>query len=111
MSAVPVLGAALILVAGLSLASAIAAIFSDDLLPSGVIIRSSWLQIPGLALLVISAAFAVWARLALGFVELKIYREERLLLATFPDEYPRYRSRVPQLVPGLGAVQRKADPA
>lgn len=33
--------------------------------------------------------------------EVKIRMEERLMLATFPDEYPRYRHRVPQLVPGL----------
>jgi len=27
--------------------------------------------------------------------------EEELLMATFPDEYSRYRRRVPQLIPGL----------
>jgi protein-S-isoprenylcysteine O-methyltransferase Ste14 len=31
---------------------------------------------------------------------LKIRAEERLLLATFPDAYAAYRSRVPQLIPG-----------
>jgi protein-S-isoprenylcysteine O-methyltransferase Ste14 len=31
----------------------------------------------------------------------KIHVEERLMLAEFPDEYPRYRQRVPQLIPGL----------
>jgi protein-S-isoprenylcysteine O-methyltransferase Ste14 len=31
----------------------------------------------------------------------KIHQEERLMLATFPDEYPAYRRRVPQLVPWL----------
>jgi protein-S-isoprenylcysteine O-methyltransferase Ste14 len=31
----------------------------------------------------------------------KIQQEERLMLATFPDEYPAYRRRVPQLVPWL----------
>ena len=31
----------------------------------------------------------------------RISIEERLMSATFPDEYERYRERVPQLVPGL----------
>jgi len=33
--------------------------------------------------------------------ELKIAQEERLMVATFPDEYPAYRHRVPQIVPGF----------
>ena len=33
--------------------------------------------------------------------QIKIRVEERLMLAEFPDDYPRYRRRVPQLVPGL----------
>jgi protein-S-isoprenylcysteine O-methyltransferase Ste14 len=33
--------------------------------------------------------------------EVKLHVEEELMLATFPDEYPRYRQRVPQLIPGL----------
>jgi protein-S-isoprenylcysteine O-methyltransferase Ste14 len=33
-------------------------------------------------------------------LEIKFRIEERLLIATFPDDYPRYRRRVPQLVPG-----------
>jgi protein-S-isoprenylcysteine O-methyltransferase Ste14 len=37
----------------------------------------------------------------LMLVEFKIHIEERLMLAEFPDDYPRYRHRVPQLVPGL----------
>jgi len=39
-------------------------------------------------------------------LELKIRVEERLMLATFPEEYPRYRRQVPQLVPGLFAGRR-----
>jgi protein-S-isoprenylcysteine O-methyltransferase Ste14 len=31
----------------------------------------------------------------------KIHMEEQLLLAQFPDDYPSYRTRVPQLVPGI----------
>jgi protein-S-isoprenylcysteine O-methyltransferase Ste14 len=37
----------------------------------------------------------------LVLLEVKIRVEEKLMLAEFPDEYPRYRQRVPQLVPGL----------
>jgi protein-S-isoprenylcysteine O-methyltransferase Ste14 len=37
----------------------------------------------------------------------KIHTEEQLLLANFPDEYPAYRERVPQLVPGLGVLHRR----
>jgi len=36
--------------------------------------------------------------------EVKIRMEERLMVATFPDEYPGYRRRVPQLVPGLNVL-------
>lgn len=32
-----------------------------------------------------------------------IHLEEKLLVTTFPDEYPRYRERVPRLIPGLPA--------
>jgi protein-S-isoprenylcysteine O-methyltransferase Ste14 len=37
----------------------------------------------------------------LAVLEFKIRVEERLMLAEFPDDYPRYRRRVPRLVPGL----------
>jgi protein-S-isoprenylcysteine O-methyltransferase Ste14 len=37
-------------------------------------------------------------------LEIKIRIEERLMLAEFPDDYPRYRHRVPQLVPGLHLI-------
>ncbi len=33
--------------------------------------------------------------------EVKLRVEEELMSATFPDDYPRYRKRVPQLIPGL----------
>jgi protein-S-isoprenylcysteine O-methyltransferase Ste14 len=39
--------------------------------------------------------------------EVKIRMEEHLLLATFPEEYPRYRRQVPQLVPGLLVLRRR----
>ena len=35
------------------------------------------------------------------FFEVRIREEERLMAATFPEEYARYRQRVPQLIPGL----------
>jgi protein-S-isoprenylcysteine O-methyltransferase Ste14 len=34
-------------------------------------------------------------------LQFKIHAEERLMLAEFPEDYPRYRQRVPQLIPGL----------
>jgi protein-S-isoprenylcysteine O-methyltransferase Ste14 len=37
----------------------------------------------------------------LVLLEFKIRTEERLMLAEFPGDYPRYRQRVPQLVPGV----------
>jgi protein-S-isoprenylcysteine O-methyltransferase Ste14 len=39
--------------------------------------------------------------------EVKIRMEERLMVATFSDEYPRYRRQVPQLVPGLYALHQR----
>jgi protein-S-isoprenylcysteine O-methyltransferase Ste14 len=39
--------------------------------------------------------------------EVKIRMEERLMVATFPEEYPRYRRRVPQLVPGLYVLRQR----
>jgi len=42
--------------------------------------------------------------IALILTEFKIRIEERFMTAEFPTEYPRYRKRVPQLVPGLRLV-------
>jgi protein-S-isoprenylcysteine O-methyltransferase Ste14 len=42
--------------------------------------------------------------------EVKIRMEEHLMLATFPEKYPRYRHQVPQLIPGL-YVLRQRHPA
>ena len=44
----------------------------------------------------------------LVLLEIKIRVEERLMLAEFPDDYPRYRQRVPQLIPGLRLVSRRS---
>ena len=40
--------------------------------------------------------------------EFKLRVEERFMRAEFPDDYPRYRRRVPQLVPGLRLPAREA---
>jgi protein-S-isoprenylcysteine O-methyltransferase Ste14 len=49
--------------------------------------------------------------LSVGLVlfEVKLHVEEELMLATFPDEYPRYRQRVPQLIPGLRIRRVRAE--
>ena len=123
-----------------------------------------WVRVLGLAVLIASTVFTLWARLSLGTMwsqapkvkhdhqlrtfffndatpteiytgvlgmmlgatllsgigqwivlfpaglivfEVKIRMEERLMVATFPDEYPRYRRLVPQLVPGLCALRQR----
>ena len=43
----------------------------------------------------------------LVLLETKLHIEERLMQAEFPDDYPRYRQRVPQLVPGLKLISRR----
>ena len=43
----------------------------------------------------------------LVFTEIKVRIEERLMQAEFPDEYPRYRQRVPKRVPGLRLPGRR----
>ena len=56
--------------------------------------------------------FGVWmvivAIIGIGFA-VEIRMEEALLLATFPDEYPAYLERVPQLVPGLNLLRRRPE--
>jgi protein-S-isoprenylcysteine O-methyltransferase Ste14 len=44
----------------------------------------------------------------LVLLQFKIRTEERLMLAEFPGDYPRYRQRVPQLVPGLRLISGHA---
>ena len=127
-------------------------------------VDAAWVRLLGLAVLIASTAFALWARFSLGtswsiepevggdrrlrtrgpyavtrhpiytgllgmilgtallaglgqatlavvagliVFSVKIHAEERLLLVTFPDEYPAYRQRVPQLIPGLGLLHRR----
>lgn len=45
--------------------------------------------------------------IALIVFEVKIRMEEHLMLATFPDDYPRYRRKVPQLLPGLYVLRQR----
>ena len=65
----------------------------------GMILGTALLAGLGQAILAVVAGLIVFA--------VKIHAEERLLLANFPDEYPAYRRRVPQLVPGLGLLHRR----
>jgi protein-S-isoprenylcysteine O-methyltransferase Ste14 len=60
----------------------------------------------GTALLVGIGEWVVIFPVSLVLVEVKIHQEERLMLATFPDDYQRYRQRVPQLIPGLRIIHR-----
>jgi len=53
---------------------------------------------------VLLVGFGHWLLLlpvGLVFIEIRIHLEEGLMLATFPEAYPTYRQRVPQLIPGL----------
>ncbi len=59
----------------------------------------------GTVLLVGLGRWLVIFPLALLFAELRIRTEEQLMLATFPEAYPDYRRRVPQLVPRLRRVR------
>ena len=131
----------------------------DDL-----VVGALWVRVLGLAVLVASTVFTLWARFSLGTMwsaapkvkddhqlrthgpyavtrhpiytgllgmmlgatllsgigqwivlfpvglvlfEVKIRMEEHLMLATYPEEYPRYRRRVPQLIPGLYALRQR----
>ena len=126
--------------------------------------HSSWIEVPGSVLLVVSTLFTIWARVRLGrmwsalpntlqadhelrvdgpyaitrhpiytgllgmilgtvllnglglslaflvvgaaIVATRIPIEERLMTTAFPDEYERYRERVPRLLPGLQLLRR-----
>jgi protein-S-isoprenylcysteine O-methyltransferase Ste14 len=59
----------------------------------------------GTALLAGLGHWLVIFPLAVLFAELRIRTEEQLMLATFPENYPGYRRRVPQLVPRLRRVR------
>jgi protein-S-isoprenylcysteine O-methyltransferase Ste14 len=55
----------------------------------------------GTALLIGYGQWLVAFPVYVVLVEIKLHIEERYMLAEFPDEYPRYRRQVPQLIPGL----------
>ena len=130
----------------------------------GLAVGALWIRILGLAVLVASTVFTLWARFSLGTMwsmapqvkrdhqlrthgpyavtrhpiytgvlgmllgatllsgigqwivlfpvglilfEVKIRMEEHLMLAAFPEEYPRYRRQVPQLIPGQYALHQR----
>jgi protein-S-isoprenylcysteine O-methyltransferase Ste14 len=61
----------------------------------------------GTGLLAGAGRWALIFPVGLVIAEIKIHLEEGLMLATFPADYPRYRQRVPQLVPGLRLIRRR----
>jgi protein-S-isoprenylcysteine O-methyltransferase Ste14 len=52
--------------------------------------------------------WAIVVPVAVAGIEVKIHYEEQLMAASFPQDYPAYRRRVPQLIPGLGRLRRQA---
>ena len=65
----------------------------------GMIIGTALLAGLGQAILAVVAGLIVFS--------VKVHQEEQFLLATFPESYPGYRQRVPQLIPGLGMLHRR----
>jgi protein-S-isoprenylcysteine O-methyltransferase Ste14 len=65
----------------------------------GMLLGGALLGGLGQGILVVVAGLIVFS--------VKIHTEEQLLQANFPDAYPAYRQRVPQLVPGLGMLRRR----
>ena len=64
----------------------------------------------GTVLLAAVGRWAVIFPIALVVVEIRIHIEERLMMATFPNDYPPYRQRVPQLVPWPRHLLRRNQP-
>ena len=61
----------------------------------------------GTALLSGLGYWAVVVAVVIVGLEVKIHYEEQLMTASFPQGYPAYRRRVPQLIPGLGRLRRQ----
>lgn len=58
----------------------------------------------------LAAGVGRWALLfpvGLVLYEIKIHLEERLLMAAFPNDYPRYRRQVRQLISGRRRIRRR----
>jgi len=51
----------------------------------------------GSGLLLGAGRWILYFPIYLVLLQFKIHTEERLMLAEFPDDYPRYRQRVPYL--------------
>lgn len=68
-------------------------------------------MVAGTALVAGGGAWIVPFPVALILIAFKIRIEERLMSAEFPGEYPAYRARVPQLVPGLRLLTSHPPPA
>ena len=80
----------------------------------GLAVGAVWVRVLGLAGLLLGATllsgigqWIVLVPVALILFEVKIRMEEHLMVATFPEEYPRYRRQVPQLIPGLYALRQR----
>jgi protein-S-isoprenylcysteine O-methyltransferase Ste14 len=58
----------------------------------------------GSGLLAGAGRWILYFPIYLVLLQFKIHTEERLMLAEFPDDYPRYRQRVPRLIPGLRLI-------
>jgi protein-S-isoprenylcysteine O-methyltransferase Ste14 len=63
-------------------------------------------MLAGSALVAGAGRWIVLFPVILVLLEIKIHIEERLMLAEFPDDYPRYRQLVPRLIPGLRLISR-----
>ena len=63
----------------------------------------------GSVLLLGAGRYLLLLPVGVGFLEVKLHTEEQLLLAAFPVDYPRYRQRVPQLIPGLRLRRTRAE--
>jgi len=60
----------------------------------------------GTSLLAGAGRWVLLFPVSLGLIEVKLHLEERLMTEAFPDDYPSYRRRVPQLVPGSRLLRR-----
>ena len=64
-------------------------------------------MLAGTALLSGLGYWAVVVAVVIAGLEIEIHSEEQLMAESFPQDYPAYRRRVPQLIPGLGRLHRQ----